>query len=942
VTPPAGPRFVIGIDLGTTNCAVAYVDRHDGGDPIAPRVRVFEVSQLVAPGDVRPLGVLPSFLYLADAPERASRGLDVAWASHAEPVGAFARDEGALRPDQQVSSAKSWLAYGGVDRTAPILPFGRDAGRPGLSPVEASTRYLAHIRDAWNAAGPPGHTAARLEAQSIVLTVPASFDEEARELTIDAARAAGFATLTLIEEPLAALYSWIARHRRQLGDHLREGDTLLVCDVGGGTSDFSLVRVVTGDGELAFERVAIGEHLLLGGDNLDFALAALVEERLGARLALTQRLALRRQCSAAKEQLLTGDGADRVTITVLGTGRSVVGGAQSVAIAREDVERVLGDGFLPVEEADAVPRRDRRPAALRELGLPYESDTAVTRHLARFLAAAARAQGRDDGGMVRPGAVLFNGGFFAPALARERVVAALARWFGEPPAVLAAERPEAAVALGAAYYGRLREGRDTMRRLLIRAGSPRSYYLGLDGGGAHQAGIQALAVLPQGVEEGSDIELPGQGFVVMTNRAVSFPVYSSLVRSDPAGTLVRLDEARDELHAHAPLVSVLRFGKRTRQVEIPVHVSLRFTELGTLELWLQSRDTDHRWRLQFQVRSAVMDDEAEADGQSAARDQAMVPSEALAEGARLVEEVFLSATTDAAAAETLVARLEQTFGYGKQAWPLESLRRLADVLLRAAEGRRRGPRLEARWLNLTGFCLRPGFGAAADEWRVGEARRVYAAGLAHPKDVQCQVEWLVLWQRVAGGFSAGQQRELAQRVFPALGIGARKPARVNPQIEREGWRLLASLERLDRDTRVRIGDELVQRLRRDARNAGLLWALGRLGARLPFYGPRDRSVPPEAAERWLAALLALPVHVPETLAALSQLATRTDDALLDVSDGQRVAVIEQLEAAGAAPALVDVVRHARAPAAADAVRYFGETLPTGLRLGATQGSASRP
>jgi hypothetical protein len=936
----ADPRFVVGIDLGTTNCAVAYVDRQDGGDPLAPRLRVFEVPQLVAPGDVRPLAVLPSFLYLADAGERASRGLHVSWASHPEPVGAFARDEGAMRPDQQVASAKSWLAYGGVDRTAPILPFGRDAGREGLSPVEASARYLTHVRDAWNAAGPPGHAGAHLDAQSVVLTVPASFDEEARELTVEAARRSGLDTLTLIEEPLSALYAWIARHRRHLTDHLHEGDTVLVCDVGGGTSDFTLVRVEVTDGELGFERIAIGEHLLLGGDNLDFALAALVEERLGTRLTLTQRLALRRQCSAAKEPLLSAGGPDHVSVTVLGAGRSVVGGAQSVALTREDVERTLGDGFLPVEDAEAGARRERRPAALRELGLPYESDTAVTRHLARFLGAAARAQagaGAAHAVMVQPQAVLFNGGFFAPALARERVVAALARWFGEAPRVLATERPEAAVALGAAYYGRLREGPDTMRRLLVRAGSPRAYYLGLQEGAAgDDAGIPAMSVLSQGAEEGSDVDLPDHGFLVATNRAVSFPLYSSLVRSDPPGMAVRLDARRDELHAHAPLVSVLRFGKRTRQVELPVHVSLRFTELGTLELWLHSRDTEHRWRLQFQVRSpAAESGPAAGEDDAAARDEAVVPPEALSDGERLVLEVFGAEVSGEGSPETLVSRLETAFGYGKQAWPLEALRHLADVLLRNADGRRRGARFEARWLNLAGFCLRPGFGAAADEWRVGEARRVYAAGLAFAKDVQCQVEWLVMWQRVAGGFSAGQQRELAQRIVPTLGLGGRKAQRLNPQVERESWRLLASLERLDRDTRVRIGDELAHRLRRDARNGGLLWALGRLGARLPFYGPRDRSVPPEVADRWIASLLRFPVHVPETLAALSQMATRTDDPLLDVSETRRQEVAAALGRTDAAASLVDAVRHPQTSGAADAVRYFGEALPMGLRLDAS-------
>ena len=260
------------------------------------------------------------------------------------------------------------------------------------------------------------------------------------------------------------------------------------------------------------------------------------------------------------------------------------------------------------------------------------------------------------------------------------------------------------------------------------------------------------------------------------------------------------------------------------------------------------------------------------------------------------------------------------------------LRRLGDRLLRMPDARRRGHRFEARWLNLAGFCLRPGFGAAADEWRIGEIRKVYAAGLAFPKDVQCQVEWLILWQRVAGGFNAGQQRELALRVMGPLGIGGRKPPRMNPQIERESWRLLAALERLDRDTRVRLGEELLARVRKDPRNGSLLWALGRLGARRPFYGPLDRTVPPAAAERWLDAMLAWPVVVPDALGAIAQIATRVDDSALDIDERHRAAVLELLATSGAASDLIDAVQHARDREQGDAVRYFGETLPAGLRV----------
>jgi hypothetical protein len=934
-------KYVIGIDLGTTNSALAYVERDRGGDPIAPVLQVFDVPQVVAPGEVQARPVLPSFLYLADEHERMSGALRPSWNYDGDPVGVFARDHGALVPSRQVASAKSWLAYGGVDRTAPILPFEHEPGARAVSPVEASARYLIHMREAWNATRGRGDTALRLEAQQVVLTVPASFDEEARELTIAAATQAGLAHLTVIEEPLAALYAWIASNRRALAEYLSHGDDILVCDVGGGTTDFSLIRVTLEGEELAFERVAIGEHLLLGGDNLDLALATLVEERFGSRLSLTQRLSLRRQCTAAKERLLSNATLERVVVTILGSGQSVVGGAQTAEVARTDVLRLLEDGFLPLTERDDHPRRDRRPGALRELGLPYEPDPAVTRHLARFLSRTAASPvatpvgntaGTGAPAHMRPSAVLFNGGFFTPHIARERIVQALTLWSGTSPRVLPVDRPEAAVALGAAYYGHLRRQPDAMRRVLIRAGSPRSYYLGVEGPSTADAGIPVVAVLPLGIQEGTEVDLAARVFNVLTNRAVSFPLYSSLVRSDAPGEAVVLDNDRDVVHRHAPLVSVLRYGKRSRQAEIPVHLSARFTELGTLELWLQSAETGHRWRLQFHVRGAPSQDDP--GSAPLERDEVLVPEEAITRAEQLLDEVFAGAAAGATP-ETLVAELETLVGFGKQAWPVVLLRRLCDRLLRAADARRRGHRFEARWLNLAGFSLRPGFGASADEWRVGEIRKVYAAGLAFPTDVQCQVEWLILWQRVAGGFSAGQQRELALRVMGPFGLGGRKPPRINPQIERESWRLLASLERLDRDTRVRVGDELLARIRKDPRNGSLLWALGRLGARRPFYGPLDRTVPPAVAERWLDAMLAWSVLVPDALGAIAQIATRVDDESLDIDEAHRSAVIELLGTSGASPELLDAVQHARDSGRADAVRYFGETLPAGLRAGGT-------
>jgi hypothetical protein len=591
----------------------------------------------------------------------------------------------------------------------------------------------------------------------------------------------------------------------------------------------------------------------------------------------------------------------------------------TASLTRDEVVRALTDGFLPLTDPDDLPARDRR-VGLRELGLPYESEPAITRHLAAFLARAGRRE---------VDAVLFNGGFFTPPLARARVLDVLESWFGARPVELEPERPETAVAVGAAFYGRLRHDPEAAKRLLIRAGSARAYYVGVQAPPAGSAGPVAVSVMPRGTQEGTSIPVDRE-FSVVTNEPLAFTLYSSTQRSDPAGTVVSFTD--DEVHRHAPLVTAFRFGKRSRRVPLGVRLSATFTETGTLELWCDSTSTDHRWRLSFNLRGAEADPlEDAADDEEPDASQVLIEERRLHEAALLIRGVF---GNDAAASppETLAGELENALGHGKQAWPLADVRRLADVLLETAAGRRRAPACEIRWLNLVGFCTRPGFGHSLDEWRVSELRRIYASGLAFPKDIQCQVEWLVLWQRVGAGFSSGQQRELAQRVSGQLGIGQRKRPRLNPQIEREGWRLLGSLERLDPAVRTKLGDEMVERVRREPRHGAWSWTLSRLGGRIPLYGPLSSVVPPVIAARWIERLLAGKTITPDVANAVVQLGALTGDAARDISDDLRQRAVGALLDAGidrdAVAPLLEVV--SKSPA--DTVRAFGESLPEGLRL----------
>jgi molecular chaperone DnaK (HSP70) len=941
-------RYLIGIDLGTTNSAVAYIDTHEISRGGAPAIHIFQIPQLVREGEPGESPTLPSFLYFAGN-EISSSGLALPWQDQSSSVvGILAREQGALVPGRQVSSAKSWLCHDAVDRTAKILPWQAEQPDFACSPVEASTRYLAHIRDGWNHAFAPEDEQgpSRFERQEIILTVPASFDEEARELTLQAAHDAGIKSLILLEEPLAAFYAWIIAHRTSLKRRLKDGDLVLICDVGGGTTDFSLIRVRIIEGDIRFERTAIGEHLLLGGDNVDLALARLVEEKLGnPKLTLRQRNALVRACCAAKEQLLSNPEIERAPINLLGSGRSVVGGSLATELTRDEVKATVVNGFLPVTARDDLPLRERR-TGLRELGLPYASEPAITRHLAEFLTKSydAEASRREDPEseisspqprMARPDAVLFNGGFFTPAITRERIIEALTAWFREKgnrykPRVLSNEVPETAVATGAAYYGQVRRGGG----LRISGGSARAYYIAVQAS-ALKSSDEALAVcvMPRGTEEGATLELANRQFSVLTNRPVSFTLYSSTTRRDQHGDVVALDEA--ETHRHAPLITVLRYGKKSREAELSVQLTVKFTEVGTLELWCESLKTDHRWRLQFQLRGAEVEEEAiELRPEET---ETVIPDESIEQAARLIRAVF-GGPRDAMAGEqvapeSLVGRLEASLSYGKDGWPMAAIRKLCDVMLDVADGRKKSARYEARWLNLFGFCLRPGFGAAVDDWRMAQARKIYLAGLIFPKDIQCQVEWFVLWRRVAGGLNAGQQTELYQRLVSALGFGGKKQGgRLNTQIEYEAWRLLASLEHLPAQTRVVPGKALIARIKEKPANKGYLWSLGRLGARIPFYGPLNCVVAADTAAEWIKSLLNLPEITPDVASAIVQLGARTQDAARDIDAALRDKAIAKLKAAHASDDLIESLRVHVPPAASDALRIFGESLPEGLRL----------
>jgi len=888
----------IGIDLGTTNSAVAYIDPREAEDTGFPPIHILRIPQYTAPETVQPLRTFPSFLFLGDR----------------EYVGTYAREQGALVPTRLVHSVKSWLSNPEVDRTAKILPWdSQETGRV-LSPVEVSAKYLAHMRQAWDE-----QMGAPMGEQEVVLTVPASFDEEARELTVTAAADAGLPRLTLLEEPAAAFYSWIANHLTESRKNLFDGQVVLVCDVGGGTSDFTLIRVARDGDRIEFTRTAVGRHLLLGGDNLDLTLAWLVESKIGAPLSIRQRNAVRRQCTAAKEKLLSDPNLPGVEVTVLGAGTSLIGGARKTGILREEVRELTLEGFLPFCSLEDKPKEEKR-SVFRELGLPYVSDPAVTRHLAQFLSGAAEhaPNGVD--------AILFNGGFFIPDVCRERVADVVGNWYGRRPLVLENRDLDLAVAVGAAYYS---FARTTGAGVLVRGGLPRTYYIGIGGDEDREAAerVRAVCLVPRGTEEGASFELDLENLQLVANRPVSFRLYSSLTRTDDAlGQVVEFTPAQvesEEVHVHAPLDAVIRFGRRTGERFIPVKLGARLTEIGTLEIWAESKISEHRWRLQFELRKRKEKSEA---ARRASRPAAVISDEAAAKSNDLIRAVFTQGRADSPAPEELPARLEQALGLGKNSWPLGLIRRLSDVLLECAGGRKFSPGHELRWLNLTGFCLRPGFGYPGDDFRIEQIRRVYAAGLVFSNRIENEVQWWVLWGRVAGGFNRNQQVDVFQRLSATLLPRTGKPPRINSSLLREMWRAAASLELLPLQTKVELGDALVRRVKAGESPDSDLWCLTRMGARELFYGPANQVVPPAAAARWVEALL----PNPRAADALVTIARRTADPARDLAPALIAQVRRQITGRPDADRLLPILEGEEALDSGTLDRIFGEELPSGL------------
>ncbi|WP_338848992.1 Hsp70 family protein [Massilia sp. W12] len=927
----ARAKYIVGIDLGTTNCALSYALASSRA--AQRQINLLPVPQLDGPGAVQALPLLPSVRYHALAGELASASLDLPWAhgTDGQPVlGRYARQLGAQTPGRLVSSAKSWLSHPAIDRSAALLPWGAQ-GVDKISPLAASSSYLAYLRQAWDHAFPQDP----LAAQELVLTVPASFDEGARALTLQAAQDAGLPAPRLLEEPQAAFYDWLYRHQKNLRAELANSRLALVVDVGGGTCDFSLIAITPQDeaqhSAPKLSRIGVGEHLMLGGDNMDLALAHLAEQRfaLPQKLSASRLAQLMERCRAAKEELLAADAPESVNITLLGSGGSLIGGSKTISLAKAEAQALLLDGFFPLVDASARPQRRLR-SGLSEFGLPYASDAAVTRHLAQFLAEHAQAirqalQVADDAPTPWPDTLLFNGGVFRSALLQARVTAQLTAWRGAPPHVLPHTDPDLAVARGAVAFALARQGRAPA----IESSSAHSYFLLLQ----HGAHKQAVCVLPRGAAPGQEILLQGQQFALRLGQPVQFHlVYAGAghqaASSAAAGAL--LPFAAEDFHPLPPLALVLPADAGGKP-EVQVQLACSLTELGVLEMHCVAQD-GRRWLLPFQLKSAQIDEALEIEE---------LP-ERLPQALEQIERVFGNRGQQLGAKEVrqLRAQLEQLLG-PRERWGLRLTRKLADALLARAKNRRRSVEHEKLWLNLSGYCLRPGFGDALDEWRLNQLWPLFAQGVQFRQDKQTCVEWWTMWRRVAGGLQQDQQLRLLDDFA------------LNLQGTEEDWaaqgghtvrgqyadmlRLGATLERIPAEYKAEIGNWLLQHAAQapagDAAQDIRFWALARLGARVPLHAQWQQLAALEQVEDWLQQLLAYDWRKVESCAfCAAHLARMSGERSRDIKPELRQAVHARLCEVDAPQIWRTMLLEVTQLDSQAQQRLLGESLPPGLRL----------
>jgi molecular chaperone DnaK (HSP70) len=938
-------RFLIGIDLGTTHTVVAYADLTQ---PLSSeQINIFEIEQLVAPGEVAKKPLLPSFRYHPTAGELAAEDLVLPWQTKPLQgelpqviIGQWARELGSKVAGRLVSSAKSWLSHPQVDRSAAILPWGAAQEIPQISPVIASASYLSHICHAWDHAHPEHH----LAAQQVVITVPASFDEAARSLTVEAAALAGLTDIVLLEEPQAVCYDWYNRHHTQAKQLLQDIPLLMVCDVGGGTTDLSLISVGSEKGELTLNRIGVGDHLMLGGDNVDLALAHSAEQQLNQgnkklnSAALSQLI---QQTRIAKEALLADNAKESATVTVLGSGSRLIGGAKSCELTKSQVHQVALDGFFPLTDFAQQPQQSR--SAMVEFGLPYAADPAISKHLSQFLSAhqsscrQALGMAEDDQAHAIPSAVLFNGGVFNSPLIKQRACDLFEHWRGQPVTELENKHPDLAVAYGAVAYSMARRG----THLTIGGGSARSFFLLLDEAAVadNTQPQRAICLLSKGTEHETEICLTKQQFVLRLGQPVSFRLVSTTAEEEfLPGTLI--DANQSQFVTLPPLIAQLSAeesdnARLDNKADVTVNLAVRLTEVGTLKLeCVRLMLPQQRWQVEFQLRQQLT--QLDQDDEQDTVEPISLPPK-FAQATVQLQHVYGQKLkqSDPKAVKQLRPELEKLLGK-RDLWPTPVLRALADQLLGDLKNRRRSDLHERNWFKLAGFTLRPGFGYPVDPQRIEQCWPLYQTGLQFNTTNLAWSDWWIFWRRIAGGLTAQQQQsiygDIAKYINPSVLKNRKLSSELNNRAYEEMVRLAASMEHLSIDLKVELVNWLLVRLKKTATQSSW-WAIGRIASRSPFYGSSHNMIGPEQVEAWLPQLLACDWKKQPHIGFSAVMMTRKcGDRSRDIDEQARQLIITKLKSSRAPDSWLNMVSEVTELTEVETKRIFGDALPSGLKL----------
>lgn len=912
----SSPQYLVGIDLGTTHTVVAYAKIGE----IPVNLQIFEIEQLTAPGQVAARILLPSVRYHPAEGELSKTDIVFTAEADSAVIGEAARVLGAKTKGRLVASAKSWLSHPSVDHGAGILPWGGGDDVNKVSPIDASASYLAHVRKVWGHRFPE----APLADQDIVITVPASFDEAARSLTLEAARRAGLPKVRLLEEPQAVCYDWLRRSAGNIGELLADVHLLLICDVGGGTTDLTLIKVEHGGPEPKLTRIGVGDHLMLGGDNIDLALAHLAESRLlrgEQRLSAAELSQLLEQCRIAKERLLADDAPEQVNVTLLGGGSKLVGGSRVATLGREEVRAIALDGFFPLSGRDDLP--DRKRSGVVEFGLPYAAEPAVSKHIAAFLKLHESAAREAKQGLgSAPDALLVNGGVFRSQTLNRRIEELCRCWNEGKLTVLENRHPELAVAFGAVSYALARRE----KKLKIGGGAARSYFLMIDTGTTAQQ--QGVCILPKGSEEGEEVILKDRRFALRLGMPVRFHLCS--MSGDTSYKPGDIAEITEQFHSLPPLAAAFDSEDSQGGNEVIVQLSVTQTEIGTLKIECVSvEDSNRRWNVEFQIRTR---------GQTALPADVSLPPQ-FDKAAEQIQAVFgsKSKAVDPKAVKSLRSDLEKTLGEARDAWRTPLLRALFAELLEGAKYRRRTEHHERVWFSLTGFCLRPGFGFTLDDWRVEQLWKLYPHGLQFVNEIQNWAEWWTLWRRISGGLNESAQEQIFADIAKYINPASARHPGVAKQLKTRSFddivRLAAVLERLPVEKKNQLGEWLLNRLQKPGESNQTWWALGRIGARMPFHGSSHNVIPPEIASQWLRQIAKADwKKIPQAGFAAMLIARMSGDRARDADDETRRQVIEKLLLSKAPSSWIDLVENYKELDEKEEQQIFGEALPPGLKL----------